>query len=137
MYQWRALYWAVIGALLGVGIIALLSIGVFLWLAAGVLLLMLLAIFRRERWRGAWAVVVGFGAGPALILLYDIIIAPPLCPPSGMILQPGQHYAVCSGPLPQAYYVLAIVFGVIALLGIALPLLGRWLRHRDGRHVAA
>lgn len=136
MYIWRALYWAVIGALLGVGIIAILSIGVFLWLAAGVLLLVLLVAFGRERWRGAWAVVVGFGAGPALILLYDIITAPPLCPPGGMILQPGQTYAVCGGPLPQAYYVLALGFGAIAVVGIALPLLGRW-RRRDGRHAAA
>jgi len=72
----RACYWLLTGALLGVGVIALLSIGIFL-LAAGLVLLVVGLI--RLRGRECWAALVGFGAFPALILLWDVTSAPWAC----------------------------------------------------------
>ena len=65
----RAIYWAITGALIGVGMIAILSIGIFL-LAVSVPLLIVGAM--RGWLRELWAAVVGFGVAPMLILLADL-----------------------------------------------------------------
>ena len=79
---------------------------------------------------GVWAAIVSFGAIPALILWYDVITAPPLCPlPTG-----GDVQTTCGGPgsTYTTYTVLAVCFTVIALTGLAWPLLQRF-RVRNAR----
>jgi hypothetical protein len=93
----RALYWFVAGALLGFGVIAILSIGV-LFLLAGLIMVVIGAI--RFGARGLWAGLIGFGLVPMLILLNDL-------------QQPIQPESTA-----QAYQMLAIIFGAIALLGL-------------------
>lgn len=95
----RALYWFVAGALIGAGVLASLSIGA-LFLLAGMILVVIGA--KQLGARGLWAGLVGFGLLPMLILVRDL-----------------------SGPVPiepastaQAYLILAITFGAIALLGV-------------------
>jgi hypothetical protein len=111
----RTVYWFVAGTLLGVGIAALPSIGLFLlpvglalavagvWIAGG---------------RGLWALPVGFGALPALLIARTISTAPPPCPPGGITAHPGGMPVSCSGPIPAAYYVFVAGFAAIALAGV-------------------
>jgi hypothetical protein len=82
----RTLYWLLAGALMGFGVIGILSIG-FPFLLVGLGLTIFLLI---RRWlSGAWALLVGFGGLPALILAFDVLTAPPPCPPGPVTLQPG------------------------------------------------
>jgi hypothetical protein len=95
----NAMYWLIVGGMLGVGIIAMLSIGVFLLLTA--LPLFLLGVLRigvREIWAG----VVGFGLAPMLILVIDL--QGPIAPAS----------------TAQTYLIMAIAFGVVAALGVVV-----------------
>ena len=94
----RALYWFVAGALIGFGVIAILSIGV-IFLAAG-LIMVLIGAFRVGA-RGLWAALIGFGLVPAAILENDLAGGP---------IQPATT--------AQAYQVMAIAFGAIALVGV-------------------
>ncbi len=137
--NWRFLYWLLVGALLGFGVIAILSIGV-IFLAAGLALLIFGAI--RFGARGLWAGIVGFGAAPAALLLWDVTSQPWACMPANHtvvspVIAPGASYTspnyyTCvntfAGPL-TTYHVLAAGFGAIALvgllLGLALLLCGR------------
>ncbi|MEO7001575.1 MAG: hypothetical protein ABI068_07215 [Ktedonobacterales bacterium] len=138
----RILYWLLVGALFGVGFIAILSIGIFL-LAAGLVLLIIGVI--RLRGREWWAALVGFGAFPALILLWDVTSAPWACDAAGGVVQSGAstggapqtsvNYYTCYGPL-TSYHILAIGFGVIALLGILYPLLYALFTSRHSPRVA-
>lgn len=107
----KAFYWAVTGAVLGIGVIAILSIGIFL-LALGVGLVIFGAL--RLRNRHLW-VVVGFGAAPALILWNDIRSSPPPCPASGILTT-----TVSCGTIPASYTTLATIFTAIAGAGLAL-----------------
>ena len=100
----RALYWFVAGALIGAGVIAILSIGV-LFLLAGLILVVIGAI--RVGARGLWAGLVGFGLLPMLILVGDLSGPGPIEPAS----------------TAQAYHMLAIIFGAIALLGLVWGLI--------------
>ena len=95
----RAIYWAVIGALIGVGVIAILSIGIFLQ-AASVPLIILGAV--RGWWRQLWAGLVGIGLAPMLILLNDLQNRASIHPAS----------------TADTYQAMAIVFGVIAVVGL-------------------
>lgn len=124
----RILYWALAGALMGFGYIGILSIGFpFLLLGLGLVIFGLI-----RRWlNGLWAFLIGFGGLPALILVLDIITAPPPCPPGEITLPPGVHSFTCSGPLGN-YVTLAIIFGAIALVGVAWPLV-LWLWRRARR----
>ena len=126
----RAVYWALAGALLGFGFIGLLSIG----LPFAILGLALVIFGLIRRWfNGVWALLIGIGGVPALILVFDIVTAPPQCPSGPIMLPPGVHSYVCGGPLDN-YVMLAIIFGVIALVGVVWPLI-LWLwrgAHRDG-----
>jgi hypothetical protein len=136
----RLAYWLVTGALLGFGLLGILTIGVPI-LLVGVALVIFGAI--RLGGSGLWAAVVGFGSIPALVLLYDITSAPWAClPAGGRVTTPSsQPYAVGSyytcvdtpvGPL-TIYHVLAIGFGIIALVGIAWPLLRQIFRRGGAR----
>ena len=129
----RTLYWLLTGALVGFGYIAILSIG-FPFLVLGLILLPVGAI--RLGGRGLWAGLVGLGGLPALILLWDVTSAPWAClPGTGELSLPNVHnYYACvdtfAGRL-TTYHVLAFGFGLIALAGLAWPLLSRaW---RQGR----
>lgn len=123
----RTLYWLLTGACLGFGVIAILSIGIF-FLAAGVILLVVGAL--RLGGNGLWAALVGFGGAPALLLLWDVTSGPWGCdtPGGGTSSQPGVSYYTCvQTPIGQltSYHVMALGFGVIALAGLAWPLLRR------------
>lgn len=95
----RAIYWAITGALIGVGVIAILSIGIFL-LAASVPLIIIGAV--RGWWRELWAGLVGFGVAPMLILLADL--------QNRASIQPAST--------ADTYQAMAIVFGAIAAVGV-------------------
>lgn len=141
----RILYWLLVGALIGFGVIAILSIGIF-FLVAGLALLIYGAI--RVRGTGLWAALVGFGATPAAILLWDVTSQPWACMPANHTvyspdLSPGgpatytspNYFECVSTPigLLTSYHVMAAGFGAIALFGLLLglaPLL--WRRGRAG-----
>lgn len=126
----RVLYWMLAGSLIGFGLISLLSIGLpFLLVGVG------LIIFGAVRLggQGFWAAFVGFGGLPALILLWDVSSVAWACQPSsGGPSQPNVSYYTCVDTFVgrlTTYHVLALAFGVIALLGLAWPLLRRtWRR---------
>lgn len=95
----KALYWAIAGGLLGVGIIAILSIGIFLVVASVPLIVIgVLRGWVREWWAG----IVGFGLAPMLILLANLQGADAIQPAS----------------TAETYQIMAIVFGAIAALGL-------------------
>jgi cytochrome bd-type quinol oxidase subunit 1 len=150
MSNWRILYWLLVGALFGFGVISILSIGIFV-LAAGLVLL----IYGAIRFGGGrmWAALIGFGVAPAALLLWDVTAQPWACEPTNHttyspIVQAGQtytspNYFTCVntpvGPL-TTYHVLAAIFGVIALAGLLIGLLALlWDGRRRGRpgHAAA
>lgn len=132
MANWRIPYWLVTGAVLGLGVISILSIGLLL-LPIGLILLAFGAF--RFGARRMWATVVGFGAAPALLLLWDVMSQPWACNPggpgvsgsttqtgvSGSTTQTGVSYYTCVntfvGPL-TTYHVMAAIFGAIALVGL-------------------
>jgi len=127
--MWRIIYWLLTGALLGVGVISILSIG-SLFVLLGVLLVVLGAL--RIGARGIWAASVGIGAATACILIWDVVSAPWAC--EGGDAVPNVNYYSCVdtpfGPL-TTYHVMAFLFGLIALLGLAWPLAQRlWMRSR-------
>jgi hypothetical protein len=128
----RTLYWLLTGALIGFGCIAILSIG-FPFLVLGLILLPVGAI--RLGGRGLWAALVGLGGLPALIRIRDLTRMPWAClPGNGELSLPNVGYFTCvdtfAGRL-TTYHVLAFGFGVIAVAGLAWPLLSRvW---RQGR----
>lgn len=95
----RAIYWAITGALIGVGMIAILSIGIFLLVAS----VPLLVIGAMRGWlRELWAAVVGFGVAPMLILLADL----------------QNRDAIQPASTADTYQTLAIACAVIAVLGL-------------------
>ncbi len=123
MANWRIPYWLVTGAVLGLGVISILSIGLLL-LPIGLILLAFGAF--RFGARRMWATVVGFGAAPALLLLWDVMSQPWACNPggpgvSGSTTQTGVSYYTCVNTfvgLLTTYHVMAAVFGAIALVGL-------------------
>jgi hypothetical protein len=125
--MWRIGYWLLTGALIGCGVIAILSIGA-LFLALGMILIAIGAL--RVGPRFTWAALVGFGAVPAGILIWDVTSAPWACEGGGAL--PNVNYYSCvETPFGTvtAYHVLALFFGVIALFGLAWPLARRlWTR---------
>jgi hypothetical protein len=124
----RPLYWALAGSLMGFGFIGILSIGSpFLLLGLGLVIFGLI----RHWFGGFWAFLIGFGGLPALILIFDIVTAPPQCPPGHIVLPPGVHFYECGGPLDN-YRMLAIIFGAIALVGVAWPLIQRFWHGTHG-----
>ena len=120
----RVLYWMLAGSLIGFGLIALLSIGLP-FLLLGLVLIVFGAV--RLGGQGLWAAFVGFGGLPALILLWNVSSAAWACQPSsGGSSQPNVNYYTCVDTIVgrlTTYHVLALGFGVIALLGLSWPLL--------------
>jgi hypothetical protein len=72
----RTLYWLLAGGMIGFGAIAILSIG-FPFILLGTVLLTVGAL--RFGWKEAWAALVGFGAVPAAILIWDVTSGPWAC----------------------------------------------------------
>jgi hypothetical protein len=122
MFPLRFVYWLLTGALIGFGCIAILSIGAP-FLLLGVILVVIGAL--RVGPRGIWAALVGFGAIPAGILIWDVTSAPWGCQGPGISSLPNVNYFSCVdtpfGPL-TTYHVLALIFGLIALFGLVLAL---------------
>jgi hypothetical protein len=118
----RTAYWLATGALLGFGFIGIWSIGLpFLVLGLGMVVFGAI----RRWYAGAWAALVGLGGLPSLILLADLLSAPWACLPGGGVAftTPSHvdYYSCVQTPLGPltTYHVLAAVFAVIALVGIA------------------
>lgn len=142
MSNWRILFWFIVGACFGFGVISILSIGI-IFLVAGLLLLIVGAL--RLGPRRMWAAIVGFGALPAAILLWDVTSQPWACEPANHtvyspIVPPGASYTSPSyytcvqtfaGPL-TTYHVLAAIFGAIAIVGVIWGLVALW--RGGGRH---
>lgn len=103
----RAAYWFIAGGVIGVGVIAILSIGA-IFLAVGLALTVFGVL--RVGTRELWAALVGGGVVPLSILLYDLS-------------QPIQPMTTA-----QSYWALAVVFGVIAVLGLLVGLIERLRR---------
>lgn len=121
MQNWRLFYWMVAGALTGFGVIGIFSIGLpFLLIGLG----MVIYGVARFKARGFWAALIGFGTLPALILIGDIITAPPPCTGQVLTLPPNTSSVSC-GYIPDSYYIMAGIFGAIALVGMIWPLLRR------------
>jgi hypothetical protein len=120
----RVAYWGIAGGLIGLGIIGILSIGIFLIVAG---LLMVLFGLLRLGPRHLWAALIGSGALPALVLAYDVLTAPPLCPAGTISVPYGSHAVICGGPT-TGFMQLALIFGGIALLGVLWPLAPRLVR---------
>lgn len=122
-------YWLLAGALIGFGVIGILSIGFpFLLVGCGLVIYGII----RFRFRGFWAFLVGFGTLPAIILMVDILTAPPPCTGQPLLLPPHVSSISC-GYIPPSYYNLAIFFGCTALLGGVWPLLRVLLRRLRAR----
>ena len=135
MAIWRILYWLVVGALFGLGVVSILSIGVIL-LALGIVLLIVGAV--RLGGRGLWAGVVGFGLAPTLLLLWDLTSWPwacitnqpihsPVIPagsPAGTTYRSPNYFECVQTPVGTytSYHVLAVIFGGIALAGLLVGL---------------
>jgi hypothetical protein len=113
--------------------IAILSIG-SLFLLLGVILLVVGAL--RVGPRGIWAAIVGFGALPAGILIWDVTSMPWAC--QGGEGLPNVNYFSCVdtpvGPL-TTYHVMAFFCGVIALIGLVWPF-AQWLWTRSRSQTA-
>ncbi len=121
MQNWRLFYWMVAGALAGFGVIGILSIGLpFLLIGLGMVIYGVV----RFKARAFWGALIGFGTLPALILIGDIITAPPPCTGQILTLPPNTSSVSC-GYIPDSYYIMAGIFGAIALVGMIWPLLRR------------
>ena len=127
MVALRIVYWLLTGALIGFGCIAILSLG-----APFLLLGVLMVVFGAFRVgpRGIWAALVGFGAVPAGVLIWDVTSMPWAC--QGGEALPNVNYFSCVdtpfGTL-TTYHVMALIFGLVAVLGLVLALAqGLWMR---------
>jgi hypothetical protein len=132
MTKWRVAYWLLTGALIGFGLIGILSIG-SPFLLLGMVLIAIGAL--RVGARGIWAALVGFGALPAAILIWDVTSMPWACEMSGNLPLPNANYFSCVDTpfgLFTSYHVMAFFFGLIALFGLVWPLAQRlWTRSRS------
>jgi hypothetical protein len=135
MRAWRILYWFVAGMLIGVGLITIPVIGWFILVPAGLILtIMRLARLGRD---GVWALAVGFGTLPVVLSVRAILIAQaelagvPPCPSSQAVAPaPGVPSGTCGGPIPTVWYVFLAGYAVIALAGLAWPLIQLARRRR-------
>ena len=116
-------YWMLVGALIGFAFIAF-DVIFFSYpcLLTGLGLLAYGIV--RIGIGGIWAAFVSFGAIPALILWYDVLTAPPLCPLPAV----SDSQISCGGPASTytTYTVLALCFTIVALIGLIWPLLQRF-----------
>lgn len=135
MANWRTLYWLVVGALFGLGVVSILSIGV-IFLALGIVLLIVGAV--RLGGKGLWAGIVGFGLAPALLLVWDVTSWPwacmsnhpihsPVIPagsPAGTTYRSPNYFQCVKTPVGTytSYHVLAAIAIAIALVGVLIGL---------------
>ncbi len=119
------LYWGLIGALLGFGLLSINSVGLP-FLLVGLALSIVAAL--RLKSGGLWAALIGFGLVPVVGYLYTILTTPSTC-------SPNQH-SHC-GQLSSSYYVAPIIFGAIALVGILWAVVKRRVIRRLDRLDAA
>ncbi len=119
----RAGYWLITGTLIGTSFLGILSFG-FPFVILGVILAAVGVIWMRgEEW---WTALVGFGGVPAVFLLLAVTSRPWACisgPVTGAHPNVG-YYDCVETPigLLTTYHVMAIVFGAIALAGLAWAL---------------
>lgn len=112
------LYWGLIGALLGFGLLSINSVGLPFVLAG--LALSILAGLRLKA-GGLWAALIGFGVVPVAGYLYTILTTPGSCAPN--------QQSHC-GHLSSTYYVAPVIFGAIALAGVLWAILKRRILRR-------
>jgi hypothetical protein len=93
--MWRIGYWLLTGALIGFGMIAILSIGAS-FLLLGAILIVIGAL--RVGPRGIWAAIVGYGALPAGILLWDVTSMPWACQVDGSLPLPNVNFSCVDTP---------------------------------------
>jgi hypothetical protein len=117
-------FWLLTGTVLGVGVAALPSIGIFL-LPAGLILLVVGMIWLRGR--ELWALPIGIGLLPALLIARTLLTLPPPCPSGELTIPPGQTSVSCSGPISALVYQLLAGFVLIAVLG-AVGFVVAWVR---------
>ena len=120
----RVLFWLLTGTVLGVGVAGLASIGLFL-LPVGLVLLVVGLVWLRGR--ELWALPIGFGLLPALLVARTLLTLPPPCPAQGLSVPPGGGSASCSGPIPALYYQFVAGFAIIAVVG-AVGFVVAWVR---------
>lgn len=94
----RALYWFVVGGLIGVGVIALLSIGWFLILLGVILVIVGVA---RVGVREIWGILLGGGLAPLAFLLNDL-----------------QNPDIQPVSTAETYQFMAQIFGAVAAVGL-------------------
>jgi hypothetical protein len=123
MRGWRFLYWLLVGLAIGAGFV---SFDVYFIALAFILIGLALLILGIVRFRGSefWALLVGLGGFPTFIIVFDIVTASPPCTGNTLTIPPGATSTSCSSTL-QNYYVFAIVFAAITLVGVGGLLLGR------------
>ncbi len=119
----RLLYWLLAGFLLGAGLI-IFDIYFIAWPVIFIGLVMVIVGLFCFRSPQFWAILIGLGGVPAFFFVFDIVTASPPCTGNGLTVPPGATSASCSD-IPQSYYVFAIVFTVIALVGVGGSLLRR------------
>lgn len=122
----RILYWFLTGGLIGFGLLAILSIG-FPFLVLGIVLLIVGAL-----WFGGkevFAALVGFGALPAAIFIWDVTSGPWACDTSGFGSSSDgavevARYSCVDTPfgLLTTYHVMGAGFAFLALVGLVLLL---------------
>jgi hypothetical protein len=112
-------YWGLVGALIGFGVLSLLSIGL-----PFVLVGMVLAVVGIWKFgvHDAWVALVACGVLDAAIVMHTISSAGPVCPASGM----GHTQSACSD-LPSTYVQIVVVAWCIAIIGVLVPAV-RWIR---------
>jgi hypothetical protein len=120
------LYWAVVGALIGFGVLALLSIG-FPFLLLG--LVLVLVGWRKFGWNEAWAVLFFGGLIDAGVVAYVILTSAPPCP----AVHVGTTQAACADMPTNTYWQIVVGALCLALVGASVPFV-TWLRPRDHLH---
>lgn len=115
------LYWGLIGALIGFGLLSINSIGTP-FVLAGLILAIVAAL--RLKSGGLWAALIGCGVVPVVGFVYDILTVPSTC-------ATGQQ--THCGHLSSSYYVAPLVFGAIALVGVVWALVKRRVIRRLDR----
>jgi hypothetical protein len=131
------LYWLVTGAMFGLVVLGALDAPtqVLPCLAVGLILAAVGAVWLRGR--GLWAMLVGLGGMPVVFLVGDVITAIPwhCITPGRPDVSSGDSsgfYCITTpiGPV-NAYFIFALPFELVALIGLAFPL-ARRLRERIG-----
>lgn len=120
MRVWPIVFWLVIGGMLGFGMLGILSIGMP-FLFAGLVLAVVGAV--RFRTNGLWALLVGFGVVPTVILIYDLVhVLPAYCAPNAATLtglSATDAARVCAD-MPSTrgtFTAMAVLYTAIALAG--------------------